>query len=135
MTTMHVDPKYIHYTVSRSGGPGGQNVNKVNTRVTVWLDLAACDNLTDVQKARVRSKLATRCTREGMLRVVSQKYRTQKANRAAALTRLQELIDQALTRPRRRIPTRISQAAQQRRLDQKKRRSQLKRERTQQNWE
>ena len=125
-----IDSNLITYSVSRSSGPGGQNVNKVNTRVTLFFDLMRCSGLSASDKTRIRKKLATRCNRDGVIRVTSQKYRTQKENRKAAHRRLYELIDEALARPRRRIKTRPSQASQQRRLDQKKERGQLKRQRT-----
>jgi ribosome-associated protein len=116
--------------VSRSSGPGGQNVNKVNTRVTVRFDLNHCTDLSQADKGRIRRKCATRCSQDGMIRVTSQKYRTQKENRDAALQRLHELINTALVRPRRRIKTKPTVASQQRRLEQKKQRGQLKRQRS-----
>ena len=68
------------FKYSRSSGPGGQNVNKVNTRVTVFFDVAGCDKFSDSQKKRIFKRLATRIDKDGIIRVVSQKYRTQKAN-------------------------------------------------------
>lgn len=126
---IHIDPNLITYSVSRSSGPGGQNVNKVNTRVTVFFDLTRCAGLSERDKARIRARLATRCRRDGTLRVTSQKYRTQKENRRAALERLHALINEALARPRKRIKTRPTRASQQRRLEQKKQRAQVKRQR------
>ena len=74
----------VRYRTSRSSGPGGQNVNKVETRVTLLFDLEATRSLSDEQKRRVRRRLATRVTKDGVLRVVSQRHRTQAANRRAA---------------------------------------------------
>jgi ribosome-associated protein len=121
------------FKASRSGGPGGQNVNKVNTRITLLLDVANCESFSDVQKRRILTRLSTRADKNGLLRVVSQKYRTQKANRRAAVERLQQLLAEALkTRPVRK-KTKIPYAAKQRRLEEKRRRSLLKQQRAKRN--
>ncbi len=120
----------IVFRYSRSAGPGGQNVNKVNTRVTALFDVANCTALTEKQKRRILRNLATRATKQRVIRVVSQRHRTQKANRNAALERLTELLRAALkTRPVRK-KTKVPAWARQKRLDQKKRRSLLKKQRT-----
>lgn len=117
------------FKASRSAGPGGQNVNKVNTRITLLFDVASCDSFSDVQKRRILSRLATRADKNGILRVVSQRFRTQSANRRAAVERLQQLLADALkTRPIRK-KTRVPYAAKKRRLEQKRQRSLLKRQR------
>jgi ribosome-associated protein len=117
------------FKYSRSSGPGGQNVNKVNSRVTLLFDVVNCDSFSDVQKKRILRRLATRADRNGILRVVSQKHRTQKANRVAAVERLGELLTGALrTRPVRK-KTRVPQWAKEKRLQEKKRRSLLKKQR------
>ena len=121
------------FKASRSGGPGGQNVNKVNTRITLLLDVANCESFSDVQKRRILTRLSTRADNNGLLRVVSQKFRTQKANRRVAVERLQQLLVGALkTRPVRK-KTKIPYAAKQRRLEGKKRRSLLKQQRAKRN--
>jgi ribosome-associated protein len=119
----------LFFRASRSGGPGGQNVNKVNTRVTLFFDVANCRGLSQVQKRRILSRLQSRADKNGVLRVVSQKFRTQKANRGAAIERLQELLRKALSKPRVRRRTTVPHSAVERRLEQKRHRSLLKRQR------
>ncbi len=121
------------FKASRSAGPGGQNVNKVNTRITLFFDVANCKSFSDIQKRRILSRLATRADKNGLLRVVSQRFRTQNANRRAAVERLQQLLADALKTRAVRKKTRIPYAAKQRRLEQKKRRSLLKRQRAKRN--
>ena len=121
------------FKVSRSSGPGGQNINKVNTRVMLLFDVANCGNLSDCQKRRILTRLATRADKKGVLRVVSQKFRTQKANRKAAVERLQQLLTDALKTGPIRTKSKVPHAAKQRRLEQKRRRSLLKRQRSAKN--
>ncbi len=122
------------FRASRSGGPGGQNVNKVNTRITLFFDVANSESFSDVQKRRILKRLSTRADKNGMIRVVSQRFRTQKANRTAAVERLQQLLAGALkTRPIRK-KTRIPFAAKKQRLEDKRRRSLLKQQRAKRNF-
>ncbi len=123
------------FKFSRSGGPGGQNVNKVSTRVTVLFDVARCGSFSDVQKRRILKRLRTRANKDGVVRVASQRYRTQKANSRAAVERLGELLREVLrTRPIRK-KTAVPRYARRRRLEEKRRRSMLKRQRAEKDFE
>src|SRR3954454_22965189 len=89
---LSIPEEEVTFTTSRSGGPGGQNVNKLETRVTLRFDLAGSTVLSEEQKARLRERLATRITKDGVLHVTSQRHRTQGANREAAVERFAELL-------------------------------------------
>ncbi|MBW8041511.1 MAG: aminoacyl-tRNA hydrolase [Planctomycetes bacterium] len=132
---LFIDEGRLVFKASRSGGPGGQNVNKVNTRVTLFFDVAGCDVLSDIRKQRILDRLSTRADKNGVIRVVSQKYRTQKANRRTAVERLQELLREALKTKPVRKKTRVPERARLRRLEEKKRRSMLKRQRAEKDFE
>ena len=119
----------ITFKASRSSGPGGQNVNKVESRVTLLFDLDASSSLDEEQKVAIRSRLGSRINKEGVLRVVSQRHRTQAANRNAARERFEILLREALAERPERRPTHVPGAAKRRRREEKRRRSDLKRQR------
>lgn len=123
---LQIPVRELRYTTSRSSGPGGQNVNKVESRVTLHFDLGASESLSERQRQRLRSRLATRINSADVLQITSQKHRTQAANREVVTERFAELLRDALKPVRRRVPTRKSKAAEARRLEAKSRQSRQK---------
>jgi ribosome-associated protein len=117
---------YIEVAFSTSPGPGGQNVNKVHTRVILLLDFEACPAVSPPTKARIRHRLATRISRDGRLRVTSSKERSQSRNRAAAEEKVLELLAYAAHTQRLRKRTSPTHGSQRRRLEQKRRRGEVK---------
>jgi ribosome-associated protein len=130
---IYINEDELIFKASRSGGPGGQNVNKVNTRITLFFNVAGCDSFSEIQKKRILSRLSTRADKGGVIRIVSQKFRTQKANRIATVERLQKLLSDALKARPVRKKTKVPYAAKQRRLEEKRRRSLLKKQRSKSN--
>ncbi len=123
-----VPAEELSFSYSRSSGPGGQHVNKVSSRVTLWFDLDASPSLTDEQKARLRQGLAGRLNRQGRLWLVARASRSQTMNREAAVRRFYELISQALAEETPRRPTRVPRASRAARLTAKRHRARIKRE-------
>ena len=132
--TIPADELRIRFT--RSGGPGGQNVNKRSTRVEVTFPLASSRALSERQRALAVQRLGSRVDARGRVRVVSSSGRTQAENRVLALTRLQGLLTDALRPPpRARRKTAPSKTAVERRIREKKVRSQVKQNRQKPNLE
>ncbi|MGB8225320.1 MAG: alternative ribosome rescue aminoacyl-tRNA hydrolase ArfB [Sedimentisphaerales bacterium] len=117
------------FKASRSSGPGGQNINKLNTKVAVILDIENCFCLNSEQKEIILKKLRSRLTKDNRLIVESQKFRTQKANRDYAVEKLTILLENALKKPKTRRPTKPTFTAVEKRLKSKKTRSLLKQQR------
>ena len=121
--TVFIREDELMFTASRSSGPGGQHVNKVSTRMTLLFNVAASPSLSAEQKQRICSRLSTRVSKEGVLRIISQRHRSQAANREATVERFVELLKGALTEQPERKKTTISKKARQRRLNEKKQQS------------
>jgi ribosome-associated protein len=116
----------LTYRATRSGGPGGQHVNTTSSRVELAWDVGASPSLTDEQRARIQEKLANRINGEGVLLMSASDERSQHQNRELVTARFAELVAQALVVPKKRIRTRPSRASKEARLDEKKKRSGVK---------
>lgn len=127
--TVTIPARELHWSASRSGGPGGQNVNKVSSKIDLRYDLEASEALTDAQKARVRASAQNRLDEDGAIQIVVQDTRDQQKNLDLARERLAELIKKALIIPKTRKATKPSRGAKRRRLDDKKRVGDKKRDR------
>ena len=114
---------------ARSGGPGGQHVNRSATQVELLFDVARSPSLTAAQRERVRARLGARIDGEGVLHLVSEAHRSQRRNREEVVERFVELMRQGLHVPKRRRATRVPRAVRQARLSAKRRRGEVKRRR------
>jgi ribosome-associated protein len=135
MNGISIPESEISLTASRSSGPGGQNVNKVSSKVTLAFDVLGSAVLSEEQKRRIMGRLATRINKEGILQIVSQRTRSQELNRADALQRFSELLRRALTPQRPRIRTRTPAPAKEQRLLEKRKRGLSKQARSRKGWD
>ena len=119
----------LQFRASRSSGPGGQHVNKVNTRMTLHFDIRNSPSLTVMQKSRVSQKLKTRINKDGIFYLYAHRSRSQAMNRADLLDKFCRLLREALTPQRARRETQVPERSRVQRVDQKKRRGQLKQRR------
>jgi len=125
----------ITITASRSGVPGGQNVNKVSSKVTLAFDVRGSAALSEEQKRVIIGSLANRINQEGILQIASQRTRSQELNRADALSKFSELLRRALTPRKSRVKTRVPAGARKERLDEKKKRGITKHGRSRKGWD
>jgi ribosome-associated protein len=125
--TLAVDEGEIQITYIQASGPGGQNVNKVATAAQLRFDAANSPSLPQDVRQRLQSLAGSRMTKEGWLVIDARRHRSQERNRQDALDRFTELLRQAAKEPKRRRKTRPTHEARRRRLENKRKRGQLKR--------
>ncbi len=128
--SISLDPREIEETFIRASGPGGQNVNKLETAVQLRFDLGRSPSLPLPVKARLAGLAGRRLTQAGILIITAERFRTQERNRRDALARLTDLIRAAAVPPKPRRPTKPTLASRRRRLDDKAKHSSLKALRT-----
>ncbi len=124
--SVSVSEEELEFQISHSGGPGGQNVNKVSTRVMLRFDLRRSPAFTDEQKRRIEEKLGNRMTQDGVLLIVSNRFRSQVENRRDVVERFVQLIRGALRVERKRVKTKVPSDEKRKRVDEKRLRSRIK---------
>jgi ribosome-associated protein len=124
--TLQIPLTELHFQFSRSGGPGGQHVNRSATQVELTFDVANSPSLTETQRDRLLSQLRSYVDTRGVLHLSSQTTRSQHRNRAEVIERFQHLLQRALHIPKRRVPTRPPSQVKEQRLAEKRRRGVLK---------
>ncbi len=123
----------LHFTFSRSSGPGGQNVNKVETMAEAWWHVSDSAVFTTEEKELISRKLARRINKDGFLRVKCSETRSQLENKQIAQHKFEELVAASLVEPKKRKATKPSKAAKEKRLDSKKRES-VKKKKKKNDW-
>ena len=121
-----IPPAELRFRTARSGGPGGQHVNKTSTKVAVLWNVARSESLSEAQRERLLAKLSNRIDARGVLRITSTDSRSQFQNREAAVDRINEIVRKALQVPKPRKKTRPPKRAVEGRLAEKKKRAEKK---------
>ena len=122
----HIAAEHLRFQFARSGGPGGQNVNKVNTKAELWVEPGRIAGLTEAAQARLLVLSASHLTMDGTIHLVSQEHRSQERNRQQVIDKLRELVLRATVEKKRRRKTGPSAGARQRRMESKRKRSEIK---------
>jgi ribosome-associated protein len=130
MAGLEIPENELEFVASRSGGPGGQNVNKVSSRVTLRFNVETAGSLQPEQRQRIRAKLASRISKDGVLQVSSQRTRSQDFNREDVVVRFAELLREALHEEKPRVKTKATRISKEERLREKKMRTQVKQSRS-----
>lgn len=123
---LFIPPTEYEIKAVRSGGAGGQHVNKVSSRIELYWNLRQSATFTEEQKETLTEKLQSRINEEGVLRITEDSSRSQHGNREAIIKKLYLLISAALKKKKKRIPTKVSAAAKKKRVESKKKRSEVK---------
>ena len=129
-TGVEIPDAELEFVASRSGGPGGQNVNKVSTRVTLRFDIERSVAFNPEQRKRIRAKLSSRISKDGVLQVSSQRTRSQDLNREDVVVRFAELLREALHEEKPRVKTKATRGSREERIREKKLRTVVKQARS-----
>lgn len=116
----------LDFTASKSGGPGGQNVNKVNSKITLRFDVQNSESLSEEEKEKISEKLANRISTDGVLIITAQSKRTQLQNKEAAIEKFNQLMGKTFARKKKRKATKPTKASKEKRLKSKKMHSEKK---------
>ena len=126
-SSLTIPRRELQFAYSTSGGPGGQHANKVSTRVTLLFDVQNSPSLRTYQKLRILKHCKTRINKSGVMRVVSSKHRSQRANKETTVDRFSKLLIESLTSKKTRKKSRVPVRSKIKRLDEKRKRADLKR--------